>query len=254
MPEPKHAALPALKPAALRFADIGASLSTGCRQFAAMPRLSMSYAALFVVLGAVLFVVLEALSLTPISLSFAGGFMLIGPILLAGFFSLADRLRNGQTPVAADIWNGFRRMPRGGWVVSCVCALLFLVWMTDAGTLYGFMVGREPTRLAHILQADESIQRFVFFSSIAGAVLAFIIFAVSAFSIPLIYDHRATLVSGVVASARAVFSRFGVIMAWACLLATVIIISALILPALLVTLPVMAYASRELYFRVYPLA
>jgi uncharacterized membrane protein len=75
---------------------------------------------------------------------------------------------------------------------------------------------------------------------------------VSAFSIPLIYDGRADLVSGVVASARAVFGRFGVIMAWACLLATVIIISAVILPLLLVTLPVMAYASRELYFRVYP--
>ena len=57
---------------------------------------------------------------------------------------------------------------------------------------------------------------------------------------------------GVVASVRAVFSRFGVIMTWACLLATVTITSAIILPLLLVTLPVMAYASRELYFRVYP--
>jgi uncharacterized membrane protein len=114
------------------------------------------------------------------------------------------------------------------------------------------MVGREPTQLAQLLQADAALQRFVFFSSIAGAVLAFILFAVSAFSIPLIYDRRADLVLGVVASVRAVFSRFGVIMTWACLLATVTITSAIILPLLLVTLPVMAYASRELYFRVYP--
>ena len=133
-----------------------------------------------------------------------------------------------------------------------MCALLFLIWITDASTLYGFMVGREPTQLAQLLQADAALQRFVLFSSIAGAVLAFILFAVSAFSIPLIYDRRADLVSGVVASVRAVFSRFAVIMPWACLLATVIIISTLILPVLLVTLPVMAYASRELYFRVYP--
>ena len=252
MSAPNRASLAPLKPAALRLADIGASLSTGWRQFAAMPRLSMAYAALFVVLGAVLFAVLESLSLTPISLSFAGGFMLVGPTLLAGFFSLSDRLRARQKPVAADIWKGFRQMPRGGWVVSFVCALLFLIWITDASTLYGFMVGREPTQLAQLLQADAALQRFVFFSSIAGAVLAFILFAVSAFSIPLIYDRRADLVSGVVASVRAVFSRFAVIMPWACLLATVIIISTLILPVLLVTLPVMAYASRELYFRVYP--
>ena len=252
MSAPNRASLPPLKPAALRFADIGASLSSGWRQFSAMPGLSMAYAALFVVLGAILFVVLESLSQSPISLSFAGGFMLVGPTLLAGFFALSDRLRAQQKPVAADIWKGFRQMPRGGWVVSFVCALLLLIWITDASTLYGFMVGREPTQLAQLLQADAALQRFVFFSSIAGAVLAFILFAVSAFSIPLIYDRRADLVLGVVASVRAVFSRFGVIMTWACLLATVTITSAIILPLLLVTLPVMAYASRELYFRVYP--
>ncbi|WP_341644316.1 DUF2189 domain-containing protein [Thauera sp. SDU_THAU2] len=241
-----------LKPAAVRLSDISAAMSTGWRQFCAMPALSTGYAAVFVVLGAILFWALESMSIAPISLSFAGGFMLIGPALLAGFFALSDSLRAGRRPVAADIGRGFARMPRGGWVVSFVCALLFLIWITDAGTLYGFMVGREPAQLAHLLQGDAAIHRFVFFSSIMGAVLAFILFAVSAFSIPLIYDHRANLVSGVVASVRAVFGRFGVVMAWACLLAAVIIVSAVLLPLLLVTLPVMAYASRELYFRVYP--
>ena len=146
----------------------------------------------------------------------------------------------------------FRKLPRGGWVVSFVCALLFLIWITDAGTLYGFMIGREPTAFARLLQAEESVQRFLFYSSLMGAVLAFIIFAVSAFSIPLIYDGRADLVSGVVASVRAVFGRFPATIVWACLLAFVIIVSAALLPLLVVTLPVMAYASRALYFRVFP--
>lgn len=85
-----------------------------------------------------------------------------------------------------------------------------------------------------------------------GAALAFIIFSVSAFSIPLIYDRRATLVSGVVASVRAVFTRFPVVMAWALTMSAVIILSALLLPLLLFTLPVTAYASRAFYWRVYP--
>ncbi|HQZ03456.1 MAG TPA: DUF2189 domain-containing protein [Thauera sp.] len=252
MSAPARAAFSPLKPAVLRLADISSALCAGWRAFRAMPGISMSYAAAFAVLGAILFAALESMAVAPLSLSFAGGFMLIGPALLAGFFALADRERAGQKPVAGDIWQGFRQMPRGGWVVSFVCALLFLIWITDASTLYGFMIGREPAQLARMLTADDAIKRFVFFSSMAGAVLAFILFAVSAFSIPLIYDGRADLVSGVVASVRAVFSRFGVVMAWACLLATVIIISAIILPLLLVTLPVMAYASRDLYFRTYP--
>ena len=251
MPRPTSAS--PLKPAVVHMSDIVAAIASGWRHFLAMPRLSISYAALFALLGALLFAVLEWMSIAPISLSLAGGFMLIGPALLAGFFALDDSARAGRKAVAADIWKGFRRLPRGGWVISFVCALLFLIWITDAGTLYGFMIGREPTQLEQLLAADHALQRFVFFSSIMGAVLAFILFAVSAFSIPLIYDGRADLVSGVVASVRAVFGRFGVVMSWACLLAVVIMLSAIMLPLLLVSLPVMAYASRDFYFKLYPL-
>lgn len=241
-----------LRPAALAMGDIGAALATGARQFRALPGLSMAYAGVFVALGLILFGVLEAVAIAPLSLSLAGGFMLVGPILLAGFFALADALHAGTRPAAADIWSGFRRMPRGGWVVSFVCALLFLIWITDAGTLYGFMVGRAPAGFARLLQGEDEIMHFVFFSAIMGAVLAFILFAISAFSIPLIYDRRADLVAGVVASVRTVFGRFPVVMGWACLLAGVIIVSAVLLPLLLVSLPVMAYASRALYFRAFP--
>lgn len=242
----------ALRPARVSLHDLATSVAAGLKQFRAAPALSIAYAMVFVILGALLFLALEAFSIAPLSLSLAGGFMLVGPILLAGYFSVSDRLRSGGMPRAADIGKGFRRMPRGGWVVSFVCALLFLIWLTDAGTLYGFMVGREPLGFARLLPVDASVANFVFFSSIMGAGLAFILFAISAFSIPLIYDGRASLVPGVVASVRAVFWRFPVVMCWAGLLAGVIMISALLLPLLLLTLPVMAYASRAFYFRVFP--
>lgn len=246
-------ATPTLRAAPLRFDDIGAAIGVGIRHFRAIPLLSMAYAAVFAILGLLLFIVLDLFAIAPISLSLAGGFMLIGPILLAGFFALSDCVRRGERARASDFWAGFRRMPRGGWVVSFVCALLFLIWITDAGTLYGFMVGREPNRFAHLLRIDQSVVEFVLFSSIAGGVLAFILFTVSAFSIPLLYDHRANLVSGVNTSVRAVFSRFPVVLAWALLLTGIIMLSALLLPLLLVTLPVMAYASRDFYLRAFPL-
>ncbi len=254
-PAPEVPASPSattLRPARVNLTDLATSVAAGVAQFRALPALSIAYAAVFVVLGSLLFLALEAFSIAPLSLSLAGGFMLVGPILLAGFFSVSDRLSSGGRPTAVDIGKGFRRMPRGGWVVSFVCALLFLIWVTDAGTLYGFMVGREPLGFARLLPADASVTSFVFFSSIMGAGLAFILFTISAFSIPLIYDGRASLVSGVVASVRAVFWRFPVVMCWAGLLAAVIIVSALLLPLLLITLPVMAYASRAFYFRVFP--
>ncbi len=258
MPDESHSTphsssqVAALRPAPLQLDDIGASIGVGIRHFRAIPLLSIGLAAVFAIIGLLLFIALDIVAIAPISLSLAGGFMLIGPILLAGFFALSDHVRAGTPASAEDILQGFRRMPRGGWVVSFVCALLFLIWITDAGTLYGFMVGREPTRFAHLLQLNQSVVEFVLFSSIMGAVLAFILFTVSAFSIPLLYDHRANLVSGVSASVRTVFTRFPTVFTWALVLTGIIMLSALLLPLLLVTLPVMAYASRELYFRAFP--
>lgn len=243
-----------LRPAPISLSDIGSALRFGFDQFRSIPLLSMGFALLFVAIGLALFTALEFGEIAPMSLSLAGGFMLVGPILLAGFFAVSDKLRHGRHAVFSDIWEGFRRMPRGGWVVSFVCGLLFLIWITDAGILYGFMVGREPIGFLRLLRIEQVVLDYAGYSAIMGGVLAFILFAASAFSIPLIYDGRATLVSGVVASVRAVFGRFGVMMCWAFLLAAVIMGSIMALPLLLVSLPVMAYASRELYYRVFPLA
>lgn len=241
-----------LAPAPLVLSDIAASVRFGLNQFRTLPLLSVAFSALFVAIGLVIFGALEFGQIAPMSLSLAGGFMLVGPILLAGFFSVSDKIRKGRHASFGDIWDGFRRMPRGGWVVSFVCGLLFLIWVTDAGILYGFMVGREPFGFLRMLRIESLVVNYAAYSAIMGAILAFILFTVSAFSIPLIYDGRAQLVSGVVASARAVFGRFGVMMCWALLLSGVIIVSTLLLPLLLLTLPVMAYASRELYFRTFP--
>lgn len=241
-----------LSPAPVTLVDIGASVRFGLDQFRSIPLLSVAFSALFVAIGLLMYSALEFGQIAPMSLSLAGGFMLVGPILLAGFFSVSDKLRLGRHATFGDIWDGFRRMPRGGWVVSFVCGLLFLIWVTDAGILYGFMVGREPFGFLRLLRIEGVVVNYAGYSAIMGGILAFILFSVSAFSIPLIYDGRAQLVSGVVASVRAVFGRFGVMMCWALLLSGVIIVSTLLLPLLLLTLPVMAYASRELYFRTFP--
>lgn len=253
-PTPQNQDDSKLKPAPVALSDIGAAMRFGWSQFRSIPLLSMSYALLFVSIGLLMFAALEFGDIAPMSLSLAGGFMLVGPILLAGFFAVSDKLRHGRQALFGDILEGFRRMPRGGWVVSFVCGLLFLIWVTDAGILYGFMVGREPIGFLRLLHIEDVVIDYASYSAIMGAVLAFILFTFSAFSIPLIYDGRAQLVSGVVGSVRAVFGRFGVVMCWALLLAAVIMVSVMLIPLLLVTLPVMAYASREFYFRIYPLS
>lgn len=241
-----------LKPCRIGLRHIAAALRDGHTLYRATIAASAAYAALFVVMGGVLFFMLDRAAVAPLSVSVAGGFMLVGPALLAGFLAIADCRDAGGRPGVSHIWRGFRTLPRDGWAVAFVCALLLLIWLTDAGTLYGFMVGQTPASFQHLFEGEVSTTRFLAFSSLMGAGLAFIIFTVSAFSVPLIYYRRASLVSAVVASARAVFGQLPVMLSWACLLAFVIIVSAWMLPLLLYTLPVMAYASRSLYRQVFP--
>jgi uncharacterized membrane protein len=82
--------------------------------------------------------------------------------------------------------------------------------------------------------------------------LAFAIFAISAFSVPLIYYRRAGLVRAVHLSVSAVFANLLPSLVWALILSVTIISSIVIFPLFLLTFPVLAFASHALYRELFP--
>ena len=122
-----------------------------------------------------------------------------------------------------------------------------MIFVTDAAILYAYMIGDVPVWLGELLPVAEGVSRFVLWSSVSGGVVAFLLFTVSAFAVPLLCERRATLVEAVVSSVRVVFGNFFIAMVWAVLLSTTVMASILLLPLLLLTLPWLAYASRALY-------
>jgi uncharacterized membrane protein len=82
---------------------------------------------------------------------------------------------------------------------------------------------------------------------------AFIILAVSAFSVPLLHERRVNLVQAINASFRAVFANFLPCIAWGLELTGATVLSIVLLPLFTVVLPVLAYASFDLYRKVFPL-
>ncbi|MCA1805609.1 MAG: DUF2189 domain-containing protein, partial [Xanthomonadaceae bacterium] len=163
-------------------------------------------------------------------------------------------LASGRQPDIRDALEGFRQAPAGLWAVALLCAFLFMIWITDAAILYSFMIGGFDTtsQLPWLNQLQEDKLAFTLWSSLTGAVLAFFVFAVSAFSVPLLHQRRATLIQAVHASVSLVLRNFFVSIAWGLLLTGTILVSILLLPLLALVLPVMAYASFALYLRVFP--
>jgi uncharacterized membrane protein len=244
------------RPERFAIADVRAALGAGFRTFRAIPGPSMAFAALFVAIGLGLLLAIGRFGMSPMALPLAGGFMLVAPALLTGFFALADAHETGQAPGLRDALSGFTRAPASLWVVALLCAFLFLIWITDAAILYAFMIGGEhlPYELPWLIALRRNVLAFEAWAAPMGAALAFLIFAVSAFSVPLLHERRAGLAQAVSASVRAVFGNLPASLAWGLVLAGVTLLSVLLLPLLTVTLPVLAYAGHSLYGRVFPSA
>ncbi len=236
--------------------DIINSIGEGWNLFLAMPGVSIAYSSIFAAIGLILLGGIGIMGITPMALPFAGGFMLVGPILLSGFFKIADGHNDNNSSVAlADAIFALKHAPPQLWIISLICTMLFLVWITDAATLYAMMIGDShiPYVFPWEIEWGGKVITFQFWGSIMGAVLAFLIFSISAFSVPLLYQHRANLVGAVSLSIKAVFGNFISSFFWALLLSTITIISILLLPLFIVTLPVLAFASYSLHKKILPL-
>lgn len=235
----------------ITFADLSSALVSGLQRFQQSSLISIIYSTLFTLIGLGLYIVLEAVKIAPISHSLAGGFMLFGPALLVGFFSISEALDAGRKPLFTDIFKGLRHSPPGLWGFSLLCLFLFFIWITEAATVYAFVVGTLPVGFLEMLPPDSPVTGFLLFTSLGGALLAFIAFVAAAFTPPLLIYTDAGMVEAVSASARAVFNNFGVMMVWALLLVVLVMGGAWFLPLLPLTLPLAAYASLALYQAVF---
>lgn len=213
---------------------------------------SIAYAAIFTLGGLVILTALLAQGFTPFVSAAAGAFMLVGPAILAGFFGIARAREAGETLGFGSVAAGFAAASSAVWVIALVCALLFMIFVTDAAILYSYLVGTTPVWLTELIPAKPGVMSFLLWGAVSGFVIALLLFCVSAFSVPLLCERRAGLVEAVVASVRVVGSNFAPAMLWAALLSALIIGSILLLPLLPLTLPWLAFASRALYRQVFP--
>jgi uncharacterized membrane protein len=236
----------------LSFAILRGALLSGWRTANATRAVSFGYASLFVAFGAAIIGFLLARGWTPFVLAAAGAFMLVGPAVIAGFFGIADALESGRPLGPGAVSAGFSGASRALWALVLVCGLLLMIFVTDAAILYAYMVGGEPVWLSGLIPASGGVIRFVVAAALSGLVVALLLYCVTAFAVPLLCARRCGLVDAVATSVRVVFAAPVVALAWAFLLAAVIIASALLLPILPLTLPWLAYASRELVRVVVP--
>jgi len=241
-----------LIPARLGPRAIASALASGWQTARRSRRVSTLYGAVVALLGLAIMRALVAAGMIPLVPLAAGAFMLVAPMLLAGFFGVAGAVENGRIGEFKDLYGGFRRAPPAVLALSLVSALLFMIFATDVAILYSYKVGGTFILPGEMLRPAENVTSVLLWGGVSGVFLGFIVFAISAFSLPLLCEHRAGLVRSVAASVRGVLHNFPVVITWAALITVATLVSILILPLLPFTLPPLAYASHALYRQVFP--
>ena len=223
------------------------ALRRGWALFLYTRQLSVTYSMAFALIGAFILLGLTRASYAPLIVPLAGGLLLFGPTLLTGFFVLADRAAHGERGRLTDVVGACMHTSLGMLAVALLATVLFVIWCFDVATLYGVIVGRVPTLPGPRLPLTPGGLGFMFWSSSLAVVLPLLIFAISAFSIPLLYYRRANLGQALRLSVAAVVKNPALSTVWATILTLGIVGSMLVFPLILLAFPVLAFASHALY-------
>ena len=264
--------MPHLAPHALRLADLPAVLVRGWGIFRRIAAPSLILGGSIALISTALLLLPFALGLPALALILAGGNALIAPLLLPLFHSLLQAQARGERPRLGLALSAYRRMGAGFWALAAACGFLLLVWITDAGILYAFMVGAgtpvatappagmgtsaAPSPASALIPtawAHPGLRSFVIWASLMGAVLAAGTHLIAGFSLPLLQEGRAPIVPAIHASVRTVFGNLTATLTWGLIIVLGLLLGFLLPPLLALVAPVLAYSQYALYRRAFPL-
>ncbi len=228
-------------------------LAAGWRDLWRAPALGLTYGLVFAVIGAVLTWIVIAEEVYYLTFPLMAGFLLVGPIVAAGLYETSRRLGAGEPPAAGAMLAGLRRNPSQIAFFGVILLLFNIAWVRLASLLFMlyFSDGPPPVDPAGFLEAVISIEAipFLIIGNVIGAVLAALVFAISAVSIPLLVDRPdANVFTAVVASWQAVTHNKATMFLWAWLIVLFIGIGvATAFIGLIVTLPLIGHATWAAY-------
>jgi uncharacterized membrane protein len=198
-------------------------LAAGWRDLWVAPRISLAYGAVFAAVSMGLTLALKAGGLEALVLSLGGGFLLIGPIAAIGLYETSRRIEAGQSLTLRDIARAAFRAPGQLGFFGAILAFAYFVWLQLALLLFMLFLGNKP-----LPPASEFIPTLLFTphglgllvsGTVIGGALAFLVFAISAISVPLLMTRRLDAVTAIGASVAAVRLNPKAMMLWAALIA-----------------------------------
>ena len=235
--------------------DVYAALRQGYGDFRAAPRFGLFFGGAYAAAGILLFLLLWLVQQPLWIVPFAFAFPLIGPFAAIGLYEVSRRRETGEplswSAILGVVWaQRNRQLPSMAFVVVA----FFFLWMWAASMLVilflGRMSGAVYSNLDAILATSNGLMLLVA-GGIVGGIIAFLLFAVTAVSLPLLLDRDIDYVTAMRVSFRAVTDNLQPMFHWAWIVVGLLFVGMVpLFLGLVVTLPVLGHATWHVYRKV----
>ncbi len=227
-------------------------VSAGWRDMWAMPGISLFYGILFAGVSLALVLPLFLAELSSVVLPLAAGFMLVGPLFAVGLYEGSRRLEGGEPISLRSVLFVKTASPAQLAFLGALLMLALLAWMRIASLLFALFFGLEgfpplPDFLPTLILTPYGLALTVVGTAV-GALIAFIVFAVSALSVPMLMHRDMDAVSAVLESVRVVRENPGPMILWAWIIAIVMAVGmATFFVGMIFAFPLIGHATWHAY-------
>jgi len=216
-------------------------LRRGWRDVLAAPYQSLFYGLLLTLLSAVIAMLTWRLGMLALYLGLASGFVFIGPFLAMGLYSISYQLEMARTPTLSFSLSEGRQHVRESLVLGLALLVVLLVW-ARAATLTNVF---RPTST---IVSWRDLLPYLGIGTAVGAVFSAIVFAATAFSLPMLLDRRTDAITAVVTSINATLRNKRAMLLWGLSIVALVLIGfATFLIGFIVLLPLIGHATWHAY-------
>jgi len=203
-------------------------LAAGWRDMWTAPLISIGYGVLFALIALGLTVGLTEVGLQALMLPLAGGFLLVGPLAAIGLYEVSRRLERGETVGIQDVVTAIKDAPGQVRFFGAILGFAFFVWGNLAFTLLMLFLGTSGALLLSkfvptLLFTPQGLGLLVVGTAVGG-ILAVIVYAISAISVPLLMTREVDVVTAMWASLEAVLENPRPMALWGTLIAGFILL------------------------------
>ncbi len=179
------------------------------------------------------------------------GFLLVAPVMSAGFAEMSRRYSSGQRSTFDDSMEGFARNSGALLWFGIILALFAVVWFALSMAMLKnvFHIAAPDMRETLYRGFVDSLNRSQVEAYVAvGGILAAVVFVQSVVTVPLIIDQHATAGQAMRASVKAVFTNIPAMILWSALILVLTVIGyAPLLFGLLIVSPLLGHATWHAY-------